>query len=372
MLPILRRLPLLLVPSLLGACAGPPSPPGESEAPIIGGSLDSNDPAVVLLASYPPDMSVFDTCTAVLVSGTVLLTAAHCVDMPNHPNYIYGVFSGADASPYPTLVDLLPHLLPVGAVYPNPEYNPNPPFDADIGVVVLASPSGITPLPFNTTPLTASIVGQAARIIGYGQTVYGTFNDTKNQASTTVASLGAVDTVVVGDATHRSCVGDSGSPAIVSFAGVPTVIGVDSYTETTGCTEPANYRRTDVYTSFIEQYTSSPDAGPPADAGPGDAGPESDGGPEMDGGSEMDASAPGDAGTGGTGAGGAGKGGAGASSSGGCAVATEGATQSGGLAAIAIALGAMVRRRRSARRGGFPWRDVEPRANSPWGCDGAA
>ena len=355
MLSRLRRLPLGLLPCLLGACAGPPPPVGDSAAPIIGGAMDQVDPAVVLLASYPPDMSVLDTCTAVAISDTVFLTAAHCVDMPNHPSYVYGVFPGADASPYPTLAALLPHLLAVSAVHPHPSYDPSPPFNADIGVVVLSKPSAITPLPFNKSPLDASIVGQPARIIGYGQTVYGTFNDTKNQASTKVASLGTDDTVAVGDATHVSCLGDSGGPALVSFAGVETVIGVDSYTDTTGCTEPAHYRRTDLYTSFIEQYAPPPDAGTGADAGTG-----TDAGPAQDGGTEMDASPPGEAGgTGGSAVS------PGPSSSGGCAIAAESAPGGGGLSAIAIAIAAVYRRRR-ARLGASYCTHFQAKRRQPW------
>src|ERR1700722_19817296 len=97
--------PLLLLVPLLAACAGPP-PLGEGAQAILGGTVDPGDPAVVLLASYPKDLSVLDTCSASVISNTVLLTAAHCVDAANHPSYVYGVFPGADASPYPTLVEL--------------------------------------------------------------------------------------------------------------------------------------------------------------------------------------------------------------------------------------------------------------------------
>src|SRR5262249_48905433 len=69
----------------------------------------------------------------------------------------------------------------------------------------------------------------------------------------------AQDTVVVGDSAHRSCVGDSGGPALVKTGGAETVIGVDSYTDTTGCLEPAHYQRTDVYTDFIDVYAPAPE-----------------------------------------------------------------------------------------------------------------
>ncbi len=73
---------------------------------------------------------------------------------------------------------------------------------------------------------------------------------------------GTDDTVIVGDAQRHSCVGDSGGPAIVALGGVQTLIGVDSYTDTTGCTEPSHYRRVDLYTAFFDAYLpATPDLG---------------------------------------------------------------------------------------------------------------
>ncbi|MCA9678399.1 MAG: hypothetical protein KC464_25460, partial [Myxococcales bacterium] len=80
---------------------------------IIGGGPAADDDAVVLLASFPTDRSVLATCSAVAISPTVLLTAAHCVDAGTHPGYIFGAFLGADASAYPTLVELEPHLVAI-------------------------------------------------------------------------------------------------------------------------------------------------------------------------------------------------------------------------------------------------------------------
>jgi hypothetical protein len=347
---------VLLVP-LMAACSAPPPLVGEAAQPIIGGALDPGDPAVVLLASYPADLSVLDTCTASIISDTVLLTAAHCVDETNHPNYVYGVFSGADASLYPTLVDLLPHLLAVSAVHADPDYDPNAPFHADLGVVVLAQPIGVTPLPINRTPLDASIVGQPARIVGYGQVVYGTFNDAKNSASTVVDSLGSDDTIMVGDSTRRSCVGDSGGPALVTLDGVETIVGVDSYTETSGCTQPANYRRPDLYTAFIDLYAPAPpldagaDAAAPTDAGP-DASEPTDGGADgaalEDAGADASTPPEADAGTGGGGAATTTKASPEAVSTGGCDLAVRGEREAGGPWAIVLALVASFRRKRAA------------------------
>lgn len=294
--------------------------------PIVGGAVDEGDPAVVMLVSYAPDHSVFETCTASVVAKDVLLTAAHCIDPATHPSYGYGVFPGADASAYPTANTLIPKLLPVKETHAHPDYDPSPPFVADIGVVILEAPLDVAPLPIQRDPIGADIVGKAARIVGYGQIKYKEYNAKRHQAETSVQALGDADTVTVGDEDHRSCVGDSGGPALVAMDGVERIVGVDSYTDLAGCLQPAHYRRPDVYTAFLDTYV------PPA--------------------------APG--GAGGAGAGGGSTGGAGGSTSGkggGCAIAPMDAGASGAgrwslLATVAALSGAAVRRARRRREPG--------------------
>ena len=249
--------------ALLGACTATPLSSTEQE--IIGGTRSTGMGATVLLAGYPANKSVLTTCTAVVVSPTVLLTAAHCVDAPNHPNYLFGVFTGDDAAAYGTLVALEPHLLPAASVHPHPQYVTTAPFLADLGVVVMASPLTITPIPMHRAAIDQTIVGKQAQIVGYGQTTYQQPNQTRFEALTTVTAIEA-DTIVVGDATHHGCLGDSGGPAIVD--GV--LVGIDSYGPV-GCTGAAHYRRVDTYQPFIGTYVPAP---PSPDAGPVGPGPD--------------------------------------------------------------------------------------------------
>jgi len=324
-----------VLPNLAG-CTAPEAPSGVATAAIIGGKIDAGDPAVVLLASYPADQSTLDTCTAVLIAPAVLLTAAHCVDAANHPGHTFGIFTGPDATAYETVGALIPKLVAVQEVHAHPDYDPAPPFHADIGVVVLAAPLDVTPLPIERAPLEQAIVGQPARIVGYGQTVYGEYNVSKHQATTVVAGLPAQDTVLVGDAAHRSCVGDSGGPALVMVAGTETVIGVDSYSDTTGCIEPAHYQRTDVYQSFIDVY-APPDGAGGSGGGGGSGGSTTAG---VGGGSGGDSG---------------GEGGSDEESAGGCAVARGSSGRTSPLALVvplALAAGLRRRRRRANHRGG--------------------
>lgn len=256
---------------LAGGCVSA-TPPGEARSAIIGGVRDTGDPAIVLLISYPTNMSTFYTCTASLISPTVLLTAAHCVDDAHHHNYVFGAYLGDDASAYSNAAAIAPALVSISTVHAHPSYDPNAPFTADIGVAILQSPLAIIPLPIARTTLSSTLPGQPARLVGYGQTVYMTYNAAKYATSTSVVSLPADDTVVVGDVSHHSCVGDSGGPALVQLAGQETVIGVDSYTDTAGCTEPAHYRRVDQYLPFLDTYLPAPAADLGVDAAaPNDA-----------------------------------------------------------------------------------------------------
>jgi hypothetical protein len=325
---------LALLPLVLLACVSPTpdlgvEPVDEVGSPIIGGKADSGDPAVMLLVSYPADESTLDTCTAALISPTVLVTAAHCVDAATHPGHTFGVFAGPDASAYATVATLKPKLLAVASVHIPISYNPAPPFRADIGVVVLAQPVDVTPLPINRTVLQPALVGAPARIVGYGQVTPGKYNVKKNEATTTVQSIGPEDTVIVGDGMRRSCIGDSGGPALVTIAGVETILGVDSYTETSGCIEPANYRRTDVFTTFLDMYAPPP--APPNDGGMGGAGG-------------------GAAGAGGSAAATTSSGGNETSSGGGCAMSGGARGDLGASAAALLAAAALWRRRRATKR----------------------
>ncbi len=251
---------LLLLAAAATGCGAPEvdEETARGRGAIIGGEAAKGDPAVVMLVAYSPDHATFDTCTASVIEGSVLLTAAHCIDPKTHPSYGYGVFTGPDASAFTTANTLIPQLAAVKEVHMHPDYDPAPPFTADIGVALLDAPLDIAPLPIHRDALTADVQGQPARIVGYGQIKYKEYNAVRHEAATSVASLDAGDTITVGDKDHRSCVGDSGGPALVSFDGVERIVGVDSYTDLAGCLEPAHYRRPDLYTGFLDVYAPPP------------------------------------------------------------------------------------------------------------------
>lgn len=229
--------------------------------PIIGGDVETGELATVLLAGYPSDQSELPfTCTAVVIAPRALLTAAHCVD---HVNFTFGVFFGHDAMGLDTIEKWVAQLAPATATHMHPDYDRAAPFNADIAVVNLAAdvPSTVTPLLFNRTPPVPAMVGLEVKIIGYGQTTPGEYNAIKYSALTEIAALDPDDTIQIGNADARTCLGDSGGPVLLGNV----VLGVDSYTDTGGCVDPAHFRRTDAYVAFIDQFAGTSPPPPPDD-----------------------------------------------------------------------------------------------------------
>ena len=145
----------------------------------------------------------------------------------------------------------------------------------DVGVVILVNPTTITPVPYNRTPMPQTMVGQAARLVGYGITsgsdTSGATAGTRREAPTTLANL---DSLFVGlqDGQHGICEGDSGGPAFMKFDGVERIVGVTSFGfQNCPLTPPAgtppgfeagNDTRIDTYADFIDMYVNMSD--PPA------------------------------------------------------------------------------------------------------------
>src|SRR5438132_9440250 len=146
-----------LVPALLFfGCSGSidSGPNSETDAPIIGGSNDTADPAVVML--YANSGSI---CTATVISPTVLLTAAHCVSPQTVGNTTFQAYFGADANQGG------------GTWAPVKETHYDTRFDVnnlngghDVAVAILSSPAGVTPRPFNRSSSIGGMVGQAVRL----------------------------------------------------------------------------------------------------------------------------------------------------------------------------------------------------------------
>jgi secreted trypsin-like serine protease len=263
--------------SSFAACVAPTPVASDSPA-IINGTNDTDDPAVVLVLAQVPNSMNASLCTGEIISPHVVLTAAHCVDpatVGTGAQFI--VFTGQQLTNMSPNTDFLTvketHF--VTAFDSNNPQNGN-----DVGVVILANPTTITPVPYNRDAMSQSLVGMPARLVGFGITdandTMGTSAGTRRTAPTTLAHL---DDLFVGlqDGQHGICEGDSGGPAFMMFNGVERIVGITSF-GFQGCplTPPAgtptgfeagNDTRIDIYSSFIDMWVTMFD--PPA-KGPGD------------------------------------------------------------------------------------------------------
>ncbi|WP_438029217.1 S1 family peptidase [Sorangium sp. So ce233] len=255
----MRKTILFFTAAILSACTAevddlPPSETDATSAAIIGGTIDHGDPAVVeLVAGRPEEPGTEERCTATLISPTVLVTAAHCTIPWEYEDYTVQAFFGTSrSSGEGTLVN-------VKEVHTHPDYDfRDIKLGSDIGVAILEEPVDVEPVPYNRVPLTQAQIGQPVRLIGFGEDETG-WGGVKMHVSTTVHTVEPLR-LGFGDAAHHTCKGDSGGPALMSVDGVPTIVGVTSYGESSDgqvCTS-GWHTPVDRYLDFVDQFVNAP------------------------------------------------------------------------------------------------------------------
>ena len=254
-----------LLALLLAGCVGRGSDGAASlEQPIINGTADSHDTSVVALLASDPSSNGGLLCTAEVISPHVLLTAAHCVFGAD--GFVFQVFPGDSLA-----MAQAGQFLAVKEVHAHPDYDPSGFGVADVGIVILAEPTTLTPLSYNVTPIPMSYKGKEARIVGYGltnpkdNTSYGVRQEAPVAISDWSATL-----INVYDGFHTSCEGDSGGPSFLKVANREVVGGVTSF-GFSGCptTTGSTYSRVDAYHDFIDGFVVAND-GPQGAAQVGD------------------------------------------------------------------------------------------------------
>lgn len=204
------------------ACSDAKPLVAEEALPIVGGSFDAGDDAVVALQIRG------GLCTGTLIAPRVIMTAAHCVAgaIDSGETSSGTVFFGNGQDPWIAEIgidDMAMHRL----------YAPPAFVQWDIAAVRLAedAPDGIEPIPPSTTALDpAADIGLSARTVGFGVTDGQSQSGAglKRQVRLTVDEITYLH-VGVGTSSENTCQGDSGGPTLVELDGDEHVVGVTSF-----------------------------------------------------------------------------------------------------------------------------------------------
>jgi len=236
-----RLLPVLLSVFALSGCA---DGVGTSAAPIIGGTTDLGDPAVVGLHMCHGDACAI--CTGTLVSRESVLTASHCLDGSLDEVDGVSAFFGtsfADADLEIVADELLVHR------YFDPDL-----LDNDVAMIHLSAPApdGIDPVVPSERPLGGDDNGHAIRLVGFGETTFGAGDaGTKHEVDSIITQV-EDQHLFVGTEDSNTCKGDSGGPTFADLGDGEVQIGVTSRSR--GC-EPNSVKiRVDVFADVIWEF----------------------------------------------------------------------------------------------------------------------
>ncbi|MCB9596373.1 MAG: S1 family peptidase [Sandaracinaceae bacterium] len=221
-----RLLPLAL---LLAACE--PPMPAAVQAPIVDGTFEPGEEAVVLVTSF----GVAGLCTGTLIAPNVVLTAKHCVQAPGmeapYPVTAFTVGIGSrqgETRDYRAqYVDTTP-----GAYYQSDVVGlTGEIFGIDVGLLILrGSVDDVTPIPIRRDR-PDDLIGQSFTAIGFGQRPGGMAAGDKYKGD---GILQAVTDTGILFTEQVICSGDSGGPMIQETP-ERRVIGVASFGEAGAC-----------------------------------------------------------------------------------------------------------------------------------------
>jgi len=207
---------------------------------ITNGDDDDADSAIVALMSGGKTF-----CTGVLITPTVVLTAAHCV-LPLAPEQIF--FGSRPSSKKGKFI-------PVSDTHAHPDFNEDT-LENDIALVGLATKASAAPLNVVTRELDDSFVGREIRVVGFGAPGPDQITSLRKRTGvTTIASYGDDDFRFV-PSPSGTCVGDSGGPALVTSGDHEAVVGITSSGDSE-CKKYGRDIRVDRHVAFIRSYAKA-------------------------------------------------------------------------------------------------------------------
>lgn len=233
-----------LVWMCMAGCLGvEPDAREESSSPIVHGSLDPDDAAVVALTYAGQQL-----CSGTLVSTRTVLTAGHCLRStglsPLELEVYFGGTVGGDGQSIACVA---------GSAHPRWYVDRSGVPFYDVAYLTLASDAPVAPVAWQSTEL-PNIVGQSVRMVGYGVTdaERQTGNGKRRTVNETITSQDS-DFLYYGNGRTGTCQGDSGGPAFLVQDGVPTLVAVTSFGDES-CVEWGVSTRVDTFADFLLQH----------------------------------------------------------------------------------------------------------------------
>jgi hypothetical protein len=192
----------------------------ESVLPVVNGTYDTGDLAVVALTN-----GEHITCSGTLISSTVVVTAAHCVPphTPYHSAYtdiqIYfgSSFPGGQGE-----------LVPVIEGWTHPGWNIDV-YENDIALLRLAHEASVPPKQFYPSAIGTIDVDREVRVVGFGATSAQNpagIGD-KYEGTTRISEL-FMHVFTTAPSPSMTCGGDSGGPTFMHRDGAEVLVGVHS------------------------------------------------------------------------------------------------------------------------------------------------